>query len=69
MGNTKNPVHAKVWLFDRERVIVGSHNISSRALGTNIETSVLFDDGEGVEKIGEWFEKVWGKGITEPQDR
>ena len=64
MGNTGMTVHAKVWVFDRERAIVGSHNISSRSVGRNAEAGVLFDDGGEVEKIVAWFEGLWGKGLS-----
>ena len=65
MGNTRMTVHAKVWVFDRERAVVGSHNISSRAVGRNLEAGVLFDDRIEVLKVVEWFEGVWGRGLME----
>jgi phosphatidylserine/phosphatidylglycerophosphate/cardiolipin synthase-like enzyme len=65
MGNTGLTVHGKVWVFDKERAIVGSHNISSRSVGKNLEVGVLFDDEVEVKKVSEWFEEVWGKGLME----
>lgn len=65
MGTTAISVHAKVWVFDRVRVIVGSHNISSRSVSRNLEAGVLFDDRTEVLKVVEWFEGVWGKGLME----
>lgn len=62
-GNTGMPLHAKVWVFDWERVIVGSHNISVRATKTNQEVSVLFDDGGEVKRVVDWFEGLWAKGM------
>lgn len=69
MGNTGVSVHAKVWVFDRVRAIVGSHNISSRSVGRNLEASVRLDDLSAVEGIIEWFEGVWGKGLMERLDQ
>jgi len=62
-GNTGVPLHAKVWLFDRARVVAGSHNISVRATRTNEEVSVLFDDAVEVKRIVEWFDMLWAKGM------
>lgn len=62
-GNTGVPLHAKVWMFDRERVVVGSHNISVRAMRTNEEVSVLLDDAGEVKRVVDWFEGLWAKGM------
>lgn len=62
-GNTGFPLHAKVWIFDRARVILGSHNISVRSVRTNQEVSVLLDDYNEVKCILEWFEGLWAKGM------
>lgn len=62
-GNTGYPLHAKVWIFDRARVVAGSHNISVRATRTNEEVSVLFDDFDAVKRITGWFEGMWAKGM------
>lgn len=62
-GNTGTPLHAKVWIFDQARVIIGSHNISVRSVRTNIECSVLCDVECEVKRIVEWFEGLWAKGM------
>jgi len=62
-GNTRRPLHAKVWIFDRSRVIIGSHNISVRAVRTNIEVSALCDVRDVAERIVPWFEELWAKGM------
>lgn len=61
-GNTGKPLHAKVWLFDGGRVIIGSHNISARSVRTNYEVSVLVDDFNEVKRVVQWFEGLWAKG-------
>ncbi len=60
-GNSGKPLHAKVWIFDQERVIIGSHNISVRSTRTNIEVSVLCDVREVTEGLAVWFEAMWDK--------
>lgn len=62
-GNTGQPLHAKVWIFDRARVIIGSHNISVRSTRTNHEVSVLCDVRDVVEVLAVWFEGLWAKGM------
>lgn len=62
-GNTGVPLHAKVWIFDRARGVIGSHNISSRALRTNEEVSVLCDLPEVITPLVVWFEGLWAKGM------
>lgn len=62
-GNSGKPLHAKVWIFDRARVIIGSHNISVRSTRTNVECSVLLQDDAECSKVVQWFEAMWEKGI------
>jgi len=62
-GNSRYPLHAKVWIFDGARVILGSHNISVRAVQTNYEASILFDVPSEVKRVVEWFEELWEKGM------
>jgi len=60
-GNSGKPLHAKAWIFDQARVIIGSHNISVRSTRTNIEVSALCDDNDEVSKMVVWFEAMWDK--------
>ena len=62
-GNSGKPLHAKVWIFDKARVIIGSHNISVRSTRTNLECSVLLQDDVECVKVTQWFEEMWGKGM------
>ena len=62
-GNTGVPLHAKVWLFDRVRVIIGSHNISVRSVRTNVECSILLQDDVECGRVVQWFEELWAKGM------
>ena len=62
-GNTGVPLHAKVWIFDQARVVLGSHNISVRATRTNQEVSVVIDVRDEVSRVVDWFEGLWAKGM------
>ena len=70
MGRTNKPVHAKLWVFDRERAIVCTHNISRRAVTCNAELGVLLEgDGEAA-RVADYFEGLWerfGLGLGESQ--
>jgi len=51
-------LHAKVFIFDN-RAIVGSPNLSLKALGSNIEAAVVIENGDLVKRIVAFFEKIW----------
>jgi len=63
MSPMQKPIHAKVWVFDARRVVLGSHNISTNAVTRNAEAGVVVDDGGEVGKVREWFEGLWSRGI------
>jgi phosphatidylserine/phosphatidylglycerophosphate/cardiolipin synthase-like enzyme len=62
-GNSGQPLHAKVWLFDGVKAVVSSHNVSVRAVRTNLEVGVVLDEPAEVERIMQWFEGLWGRGL------
>lgn len=62
-GNTGIPLHAKVWLFDDKAVVVGSHNLSIRAVRTNEECSILLQDETECDRVRQWFEGLWSRGM------
>jgi phosphatidylserine/phosphatidylglycerophosphate/cardiolipin synthase-like enzyme len=47
--------HSKLILIDKEKVILGSHNLSVRSLASNFELSYLIPDPETVAQVGEVF--------------
>jgi len=60
-------LHAKVFVFDGKVALVGSHNISNRSVGSNIECGVMLDDEKAIEKIRSVFDELWARGIKAPQ--
>ena len=62
-GNTGRTNHAKVWIFDGTRAIIGSHNISTRAVKSNVEVSAITTDVEAVGRLVEWYGELWAKGL------
>jgi phosphatidylserine/phosphatidylglycerophosphate/cardiolipin synthase-like enzyme len=52
-------VHSKLIIIDRELLIIGSHNFSRNAFGSNIETSLLVSIPKEVNRFHEFFENLF----------
>jgi len=48
--------HAKIILVDKEKALLGSHNLSIRSCENNFELSYLIPDPETVRQLGNVFE-------------
>jgi phosphatidylserine/phosphatidylglycerophosphate/cardiolipin synthase-like enzyme len=58
-----NPVgllHTKLWIFDNKTVFVGSHNISTRSLTVNEETTVKIESKSVANFFNLYFDNLWG---------
>jgi cardiolipin synthase len=53
--------HAKVLMIDKEKVLLGSHNLSIRSTQNNFELSYLIPDPETVAQVGAIFEKLFSE--------
>lgn len=51
-------LHAKV-LVAGERALAGSANFTDKGIRRRVELSVLFNGGESVAELREWFESLW----------
>jgi putative cardiolipin synthase len=51
-------LHAKVFVFDRQRVFVGSMNLDQRSLHLNTEIGVIIDSPELARQIALRFEEI-----------
>jgi phosphatidylserine/phosphatidylglycerophosphate/cardiolipin synthase-like enzyme len=54
--------HAKLLIIDREKVLLGSHNLSVRSCENNFELSYLIPDPETVAQVSAVFESSFGGG-------
>lgn len=52
-------VHGKICIIDTERFIIGSHNITAKALRSNFECSMLVESRELSEELRARFITVW----------
>lgn len=53
------PLHCKMTIFDRDCVILGSHNLSRPALAKNIETSAILTDPADIDAARDDFYCWW----------
>ena len=53
-------LHAKLMIIDQKYLIIGSHNLTHRALDYNIETSLLIDDPDIVSHHQLLFNHLYG---------
>jgi len=51
--------HAKLLMVDKEKVLLGSHNLSIRSTQANFELSYLIPDPETVAQVGAVFERFF----------
>jgi phosphatidylserine/phosphatidylglycerophosphate/cardiolipin synthase-like enzyme len=52
--------HAKLLMIDREKILLGSHNLSVRSTQANFELSYLIPDPETVQQVSAVFERIFG---------
>ena len=51
--------HAKLFIFDDDEVILGSHNLSNRSVTVNNECSALIKSREVAVEFKRYFEALW----------
>jgi len=59
LGRTFPITHAKLWLFDYDSVILGSHNLSNRSVTVNNEASVLIRSRSVTMEFRRYFNLLW----------
>ena len=59
--NSNGKLHSKLLMIDKTLAILGSHNFSKQAMGSNIETSVLVEGSGEIRPLQEYFELLWGQ--------
>ena len=60
MLRTAGLLHTKLWVIDGKLSFIGSHNISSRALGVNEEVSVKIESEKMAGFLLNYFNNLWG---------
>ncbi len=53
-------LHTKLWIIDGLLTFVGSHNLSTRSLTANEETSVLIRSVDVARSFKNYFDRLWG---------
>lgn len=57
---TTSLLHTKLWIIDGLLTFMGSHNISTRSLASNEETSVKIESKEYAMFMQTYFDNLWG---------
>lgn len=50
--------HAKLWIFDNQRVVLGSHNLSESSINSNIETSIIINNTKIALEYKQYFDAI-----------
>lgn len=58
-GRTFPITHAKLWVFDDDAVILGSHNLSNRSVTVNVEASVLIKSRVVAMEFKRYYSLIW----------
>lgn len=59
-GRTFPITHAKLWVFDDDEVILGSHNLSNRSVTVNFECSAFIKSRPVAVEYRRYFNLLWG---------
>jgi len=51
--------HAKILIIDKEKILLGSHNLSVRSTQNNFEISYLIDNVETAKELGAIFDSLF----------
>ena len=60
-GHTFPITHAKLWLFDDDLSVLGSHNLSGRSFTVNNEVSVLINSRPVCNEYRRYFDVLWSR--------
>jgi len=58
-GRTFPITHAKLWIFDDDVIILGSHNLSTRSVTVNNESSALIRSRAVAMEYKRYFDSLW----------
>lgn len=58
--------HAKVFLVDKKKLILGSTNCSSHAIDKNNEANIYLESAEAGAAVAAYFDQLWSNAALEP---
>lgn len=53
--------HAKLYVFDRSSLLIGSHNLTSTAVTQNVELSIMIESKIHAARAAKVFDEVWAQ--------
>jgi putative cardiolipin synthase len=57
-GSSKAGLHSKAYIFDRQRIFIGSYNLDPRSRQINTELGILFEDAKFAELIATRLDEI-----------
>ena len=57
--NEKRTIHTKMIMIDSNILIIGSHNLTRNAFGSNVETSIIVDIPQDLTRLAEFFNNLY----------
>lgn len=54
-------LHSKLYLFDRDKALVCSTNLTESALMRNLEFGILIEDPSDIDDCHRYFDRLWNK--------
>ena len=55
-------LHSKLIIIDKERIYIGSHNLTNTALLYNCESGIIIDNKDIANFFESYFNKLWSEG-------
>ncbi len=60
-GSSKASLHAKSFVFDRERIFIGSMNLDPRSVVENTEVGLMIESASIAGGMANWFDQAIDK--------
>lgn len=57
--NGYKTMHSKAFMFDNDKIFVGSHNMTDNAMLLNLEMSAIINDIDSITRFNNFFNITW----------
>lgn len=62
--NSRSTQHSKVWIFDNDSIIIGSHNLVPSSVRNPNEVSLFIDNPSVVSFLSSKFNTLWASSVN-----
>lgn len=67
LDTEKKRTHCKLFIFDKQKVLLGSTNLSGQSIMRNNETNILIKNSKLAEFYSKYFEQIWEDSYRTPK--